>query len=135
MCFSKHIFSLFSYLLNIYLEYFASLEKLDKLLEDYSFEKYTSYRNDILVIKNKVQLKTLENFPESKNLLFFIDILSLFNCKDDDDIEKLLNIINCSEIKDVVWLQYINNGLKFFFLTVTLSYFANHMRMRKFRTV
>lgn len=44
-------------------------------------------------------------------------------------------IINCSEIKDVVWLQYINNGLKFFFLTVTLSYFANHMRMRKFRTV
>ena len=45
-----------------------------------------------MVIKNKVQLKTLENFPESKNLLFFIDILSLFNSKDDDDIEKLFHL-------------------------------------------
>lgn len=33
------------------------------------------------------------------------------------------------------WLQFINNGIKFFFLTVALSYFSNHMRMRKFRTV
>ena len=90
--FFSNTFNARSYLLNIYLEYFASLEKLDKLLEDYSFEKYTLYRNDILVIKNKVQLKTLENFPESKNLLFFIDILSLFNSKEDDDIEKLFHL-------------------------------------------
>lgn len=38
-------------------------------------------------------------------------------------------------IKEYQWLQFANNGIKFFFLTVALSYFSNHMRMRKFRTV
>lgn len=44
-------------------------------------------------------------------------------------------IIDSSQIDDSMWLKYANNGLKFFFLTVALSYFSNHMRMRKFRTV
>lgn len=51
-------------------------------------------------------------------------------------MERFVNfVINSSEIKDIVWLQFVNNGLKFFFLTVALSYFSNHMRMRKFRTI
>lgn len=32
------------------------------------------------------------------------------------------------------WLNWINNGIKFFFLTFVLSYFCSHMRQRKFRT-
>ena len=31
-------------------------------------------------------------------------------------------------------LNWANNGIKFFFLTIVLSYFSSHMRMRKFRT-
>lgn len=31
-------------------------------------------------------------------------------------------------------LNWGNNGIKFFFLTIVLSYFSSHMRMRKFRT-
>ena len=42
---------------------------------------------------------------------------------------------NPERIKEYQWLQFANNGIKFFFLTVALSYFSNHMRMRKFRTI
>ena len=52
-------------------------------------------------------------------------------------IQKAMGFIIGNEdiIKEYRWLQFANNGIKFFFLTVALSYFANHMRMRKFRTV
>ena len=81
-----------SYLLNIYIEYFTSLIKLDSLIDNYSFNKYNDFRKEIIHIKEKVQPKTLENFPESKNLLFFIDILNLFNSQDEADIEVLFNL-------------------------------------------
>lgn len=81
-----------SYLLNIYIDYFESLIMLDQLLENYSFTEYENFRNDILEIKSRVHLKTLENFPESKNLLFFIDILNLFNSKKESDLETLFNL-------------------------------------------
>lgn len=42
---------------------------------------------------------------------------------------------DCIIINEYGWLQFTNNGIKFFFLTVALSYFSNHMRLRKFRTV
>ncbi|MEG9328859.1 RNA-binding domain-containing protein [Salinimicrobium catena] len=82
-----------SYLHNIYIEYFNSLIRLDSLIENYSFEEYKSFRQEIIEIKQKVQPKTLENYPESKNLLFFIDILYLFNSQSDEDIEVLFNLI------------------------------------------
>lgn len=44
-------------------------------------------------------------------------------------------IIDPLKTTNIEWMNYVNNGLKFFFLTVALSYFSNHMRMRKFRTV
>jgi len=81
-----------SYLLNIYIEYFTSLIKLDNLINEYSFSKYKSFKTDIVKIKEKVQPKTLESFPESKNLLFFIDILNLFNSQSEEDIELLFNL-------------------------------------------
>jgi len=82
-----------SYLLNIYLEYFESLRKLDELMKNYSFSNYEIFKKDILAIKEKVQPQTIENFPESKNLLFFVDILYLFNSKTDNNLIKLFNLI------------------------------------------
>jgi predicted RNA-binding protein with RPS1 domain len=79
-----------SYLLNIYIEYFNCLVKLDNLLTDYSFLKYHPFREDVLKIK--VQPKTLENFPESKNLLFFIEILNLFNSQNEEDLDALFSL-------------------------------------------
>lgn len=82
-----------SYLLNIYVEYFESLIKLDNLIKDYSFDNYKVFKQNILGIKDKIQSQTIENFPESKNLLFFIDILYLFNSQDENDLIKLFNLI------------------------------------------
>lgn len=82
-----------SYLLNIYVEYFESLRKLDELMENYSFSNYEVFKKNILEIKEKIQPQTIENFPESKNLLFFVDILYFFNSRTDNDLIKLFNII------------------------------------------
>lgn len=90
--FFSNTFSARSYLLNIYLNYFESLDKLDSLLKNYSFNDYKNFRNYINLIKEKIQPKTLENFPESKNLIFFIEILSLFNSQNENDIKSLFDI-------------------------------------------
>ena len=82
-----------SYLLNIYIEYFEALIKLDEFMVDYSFNKYEFFKKDIINIKEKLQPQTLENFPESKNLVFFIDILNFFNNKDESSLEDLFSLL------------------------------------------
>lgn len=42
--------------------------------------------------------------------------------------------IGCEADNLCRWLKFGNTGIKFFFLTVVLSYFSSHMRQRKFRT-
>ncbi|WP_432671001.1 RNA-binding domain-containing protein [Flavobacterium sp. SM2513] len=81
-----------SYLLNIYIDYFLALIRLDKLISDYSFDNYEAFRKDILLVKEKIDEKTLETFPESKNLVFFSDILNLFNSQKEEDLESLFNL-------------------------------------------
>ncbi|GHC60992.1 RNA-binding domain-containing protein [Ulvibacter litoralis] len=96
-----------SYLLNIYIEYFNSIKNLDSLTQDYTIEKYNDFRNFIIKIKDKVQTKTLENFPESKNLLFFIDILHIFNSKDENDLEIVFNLVQKSIQENDILLKAV----------------------------
>ncbi len=96
-----------SYLLNIYIEYFNSIKNLDSLIEDYSIVKYNDFRNFIIKIKDKVQTQTLENFPESKNLLFFIDILHIFNSKDENDLEIVFNLVQKSIQENDILLKAV----------------------------
>ena len=101
-----------SYLFNIYIEYFNSLIKLDALIDNYDYSKYDKFRSEIIKIKEKVQPKTLENYPESKNLLFFIDILKYFNSKNEDDIESLFNLIRKPiEDNDIILKIVAKNAL------------------------
>lgn len=81
-----------SYLLNIYIDYFLALIRLDKLISNYSFDNYEEFRKDILLVKEKIDEKTLETFPESKNLVFFTEILNLFNSQKEEDLEDLFNL-------------------------------------------
>lgn len=81
-----------SFLINIYLEYFNSLSKLDVLIENYSFKDYASFKSQIIAIKDKIDETTQIAFPESKNLLFFIEILNLFNSLKDNDLSKLIDL-------------------------------------------
>lgn len=96
-----------SYLLNIYIEYFNSIKYLDSLIEDYTIEKYNEFRNFIIKIKDKVQTKTLENFPESKNLLFFIDILHIFNSNNESDLETVFNLVQKSIQENEILLKAV----------------------------
>lgn len=96
-----------SYLLNIYIEYFNSIKYLDGLIHEYTIEKYNEFRSFIIKIKDKVQTKTLENFPESKNLLFFIDILYLFNSSDENDLEIVFNLIQKSIQENEILLKAV----------------------------
>lgn len=104
-----------SYLLNIYIEYFQSIDNLEILLENYKYENYNEFKKKTTTIKDKIQPKTLETYPESKNLLFFIDILNLFNSKEDADIIKLFDIIknpikqNDFKLKTVAKIALANN--------------------------
>ena len=96
-----------SYLLNIYIEYFVSIKKLDSLIQDYTVEKYNQFRDFIIKIKDKVQVKTLESFPESKNLLFFIDILHIFNSNDENDLEVVFNLVQKSIQENDILLKAV----------------------------
>lgn len=96
-----------SYLLNIYIEYFNSIKYLDSLIEDYTIDKYNEFRNYIIKIKDKVQIKTLENFPESKNLLFFIDILYIFNSSEEKDLETVFNLVQKSIQENEILLKAV----------------------------
>lgn len=96
-----------SFLLNIYIEYFNSIKNLDSLIQDYTIEKYNEFRNFIIKIKDKVQTKTLENFPESKNLLFFIDILHIFNSNDENDLEVVFNLVQKSIQENEILLKAV----------------------------
>lgn len=80
-----------SYLLNIYIEYFNSLNDLNELIKNYSFDKYKDFKYKINSIKGRI--KPMENFSESENLLFFVNILSLFNETTDDCYLELFEYI------------------------------------------
>lgn len=96
-----------SYLLNIYIEYFTSIKNLDSLIQDYTIGKYNEFRNYIIKIKDKVQVQTLENFPESKNLLFFIDILHIFNSNNENDLEIVFNLVQKSIQENEILLKAV----------------------------
>ena len=61
----------------------------------------------IIKTKDKVQTKTLENFTESKNLLFFIDILSLFNSSDENDLEIVFDLVQKSIQENEILLKAV----------------------------
>lgn len=82
-----------SYLLNIYIEYFQSLEILDNVIDNYTFRNYEDFKLKINTIKTRLQPQTLESFSESENLIFYINILSLFNETTNESNSTLLEYI------------------------------------------
>lgn len=89
-----------SYLHNIYISYFNSINDLNDLIKNYSFEKYNEFRTKINLIKGNIDSKTLEIFSESENLIFFINILSLFNVNTDESNSELMDYIKKYSLDD-----------------------------------
>jgi predicted RNA-binding protein with RPS1 domain len=82
-----------SYLLNIYISYFEILQRITKTLQNNTVNEITFIRNNAIETKAKINQKTIETFPDAEKLIFFLDILSLFNEKDDEAIEQLFNYV------------------------------------------
>ncbi len=80
-----------SYLHNIYIEYFQRLKELDTVIENYSISSYNQFRHKIQAIS--LQPRTLEEFPESENLIVFIKILGLFNNIDNESNRMLFELV------------------------------------------
>lgn len=105
-----------SYLSNVYIEYFTALLNLSTLLFNYSFESYDEFRLTINKIKDTLNQKTIDRFEESENLIFFIDVLSVFNKTDDGSNLRLIDSIysilpNQSLLKSLAKITLANNLL------------------------
>lgn len=94
-----------SYLLNIYISYFDILQKIAKTLQNNSVDEIAIIRNNAVDTKTKINQKTIETFPDAEKLIFFLDILSLFNEKHDEALEQLFEYVKVysksSEHKDL----------------------------------
>ncbi|GEP51273.1 hypothetical protein FNO01nite_19450 [Flavobacterium noncentrifugens] len=82
-----------SFLLNIYIEYFNCLLMLEKIIENYSFEKYEILKQKLNIIKAEISPKTIESYPETEKLIYFVSILSLFNECSEDSFQTLLEYV------------------------------------------
>ena len=82
-----------SFLLNIYISYFEILQKITITLQNNTVNEISVIRNNAVEIRAKINQKTIETFPDAEKLIFFLDILSLFNEKNDEAIEQLFNYV------------------------------------------
>lgn len=118
---SKYFFSNInnarSYLHNIYIEYLQKLNELDKVIENYSIDAYSDFSSKFQEIN--ILPRTLEEFPESENLVVFIKILSLFNNVNEDANLALFDLVQ----------KYTNKQDKKLLSVLSKTTFANNLMM------
>ncbi len=94
---AKHLFStannVRSYLINIYIQFFEVLLLVRGAIQDFSAEKWKEVQSEAENIKKSIDLKTISVFPDSEKLVYFLNILILFNEKKDENIETLYNYV------------------------------------------
>lgn len=82
-----------SFLINIYISYFEVLLKINATLRLGSIEKINEIKIDAKELKHKISQRTIDTFPDSDKLVFFLDIVSMFNEKSDSTLELLFEYI------------------------------------------
>lgn len=82
-----------SYLINIYISYFEVLLKISAALRIGNIGKINEIKIDVSELKLKISKKTIDIFPDSDRLVFFLDIISMFNEKSDSIFESLFDYI------------------------------------------
>jgi predicted RNA-binding protein with RPS1 domain len=106
-----------SYLINIYTNYFELLKLIEEVINDFSIEKIERIKSEALIVNEKVksQEQTLEIFPDSKKLIFFINIISLFNDTSESGIHSLYELLqknsNQKVLKTIAKITLANNLL------------------------
>lgn len=106
-----------SYLINIYTNYFELLKLIEEVINDFSVDKIEKIKSEAQLINEKVksQEQTLEIFPDSKKLIFFINIVSLFNDTSEHGIHELYELLqknsNQKILKTIAKITLANNLL------------------------
>jgi len=106
-----------SYLINIYTNYFELLKLIEEVINSFSIEKIERIKAEAQIILEKVksQEQTLEVYPDSKKLIFFINIISLFNDTSDVGINTLFDLLqkntNQKILKTITKITLANNLL------------------------
>jgi hypothetical protein len=81
-------------LVNIYIDYFRVLLMLKETIVNYSQDRLQLVKDEVEKIKSKINQKTISVFPDSEKLIYFLDIISLFNEKNEDKCRKLYGYID-----------------------------------------
>lgn len=82
-----------SFLLNVYIAYFEILLKIKETLHNSNLINIIKIKENAQEVKNKINKKTIDVFPDSDKLIFFLDIVSMFNEKGDLPLELLFDYI------------------------------------------
>lgn len=87
-----------SYLLNIFIDYLQVLIEIKSIIEQKSFKKLDAIREKGINIIDNIDKKTISIFPESKRLIYFLEIISQFNNVSNESLKLLFeNCITYSE--------------------------------------
>ena len=107
-----------SFLINVYTSYFEILSKIKLTIQNGTFEDIDNIKKNAEEIKDKINKRTIEIFPDSDKLIYFLDIISKFNEKTDnvlnllfDYIKKYSNEQTNNELKIIAKITLANNLL------------------------
>ncbi|MDL2144828.1 putative DNA binding domain-containing protein [Flavobacterium tructae] len=107
-----------SFLINIYIAYFEVLLNIKATIHSGTLNDITQIKRNAIEIKNKMDLRTIETFPDSDKLIFFLDIISIFNEKSDntsvllfDYIQKYSHDTSYKDLKTIAKITLANNLL------------------------
>lgn len=107
-----------SFLINIYISYFEILLKIKLTIENGNFENISTIKINAEEIKEKINKRTIETFPDSDKLIYFLDIISKFNEKTDFVLNHLFEYIKKYskektnvELKTIAKITLANNLL------------------------
>jgi len=116
---SKQFFSSISnsrsYLINIYTDYFELLKLLNSIINSFSLSKIDEIKAEAQKILQRIEVQTFEVYPDAQKLIFFINILSLFNDSTDESIDTLYGLLKKNSdkksLKTIAKITLANNLL------------------------
>ncbi|MDY0905627.1 ATP-binding protein [Pedobacter sp. CFBP9032] len=78
---------------NIYTSYFETLAALERAINDYTPKTLENVNKQVLQTLEKITSTALSSFPDFEKLLYFLNIILLFNSKVESDLDKLFQYV------------------------------------------
>ena len=82
-----------SFLINIYTDYFEVILKIQNCLNNKSLVGISEIKQNAVKVKENINARTIETFPDAEKLIYFLEIINLFNETRDDSLALLYKYI------------------------------------------